>query len=63
MVNSKNILREDYLKIPNKKNFLKMNLYNLKDLYDKGNEQEMGRSNLFKAPNATSNWKFKRYKE
>jgi len=52
---------EEYPKIPYKKN-LKMNLYNLKT-YDKGKEQEIERSKLFKAPDATSNLKFKEYED
>jgi len=31
--------------------------------YDKGKEQEIGRLNIFKAPNATSNQKFKGYED
>jgi len=45
---------EDYPYITYKKN-LKMNLYNPKNLYDRGKEQEIRRSNLSKTLNATSN--------
>jgi len=42
--------------------FNKNNLYNLKTL-TKARSKEIGRSNLFKASHATSNWKFKGYED